>query len=355
MGVSIVSVKTYPTLFTELGGRDTWIAMIFASAFAILFIDLLFGIASVQRCSNLYQIYTRAAGKPLGTALYLLLAAGFVLNMGESMSMGASTIQEHFLPHFPIWILLFTCVACGFYVVRRGGSAVITTTIITLVLISMSGVVLAILSQRYKNIHLLEPVMGQGVTLPFVWCVIKLLAAYGCVMLAFPYVDGIADKKHLLRHGTFGMLIVAQIQVFCMLGTLMTFDVRRLNELIYPKLTQTQMISYFAFLEAGELFVMLQTVAGWFVKYVLAFLALKLLLEQAGWRLRGVSFVVSGAALALALCVAQNLFVLQDALNWLMLVQLANDIVVPLAVFTVFFFRCGPVQKEKPPETQNGR
>ncbi|WP_236912817.1 hypothetical protein [Clostridium sp. Cult1] len=40
LATSIVSLKTYPTIFIADGGRDSWIAMIIASIIAFLFFYL---------------------------------------------------------------------------------------------------------------------------------------------------------------------------------------------------------------------------------------------------------------------------------------------------------------------------
>ncbi|QUH18799.1 hypothetical protein [Alkaliphilus sp. B6464] len=48
----------------------------------------------------------------------------------------------------------------------------------------------------------------------------------------------------------------------------------------YPKLRQAQQVSYMRFLEFGELYVMLQIVDGWILKYVVAFYAILLLSKE---------------------------------------------------------------------------
>ena len=63
-------------------------------------------------------------------------------------------------------------------------------------------------------------------------------------------------------------------------GVISTFGTNRAVTLAYPKLIQTQLVSYSGFLESGEFFVMLQMLAGWFVKYVLSFQALLHLLKH---------------------------------------------------------------------------
>ena len=70
------------------------------------------------------------------------------------------------------------------------------------------------------------------------------------------------------------------MEVFANIGVLTTFGVSRVLRINYPKLIQTQLVSYFSFIEGGEFFVMLQMVGGWFIKYVLALNAILILLKK---------------------------------------------------------------------------
>lgn len=354
LGVSVVSLKTYPTIFVILGARDTWIAVIAASFLIFLIMDYLLAICKGSNCFNLYQIYKTAVGKPTAVILLGFLLITVFLNMAESTSMGPSTIQEHFLPYIPIWIFIAVTVLCGLYVAQRKGTAIITATIITIVMICISGITLAVLTQKYKNFSWLFPVFGEGLTLNFIHCVLKLLGCYGCVFLIFPFLEHISDKSRVIRHTNYGILFLAQVQIFSMIGNLTTFNVDRFMTLIYPKLTQSQMISYFAFLEAGELFVMLQVIAGWFIKYILCFFALLLLTDSLNIRFKAKSYVFSVLSLVFAVIVANNLFTLMHLINVLMYIQLANYVIIPIIVFTVFLCRYQPARlREKLPQQKN--
>lgn len=342
LGVSIVSLKTYPTIFIILGGRDTWIATIIASAIIFLIMDYWLAICKANNCYNLYQIYKIAVGKIAGTFFIACLFLTFFLNMLESTSLGADTVQEHFLPYIPTWLFIAATVACATYVVKRTGKAVVTTVIITIIMICISGITLAILTQKYKIWDHLLPIMGEGVTAKFIYCIVKLVGSYGCVFLIFPYLEHIEDKSKLIRHTNYGMLVMSEIQIFCMLGTLTTFDATRLHALIYPKLTQAQMISYFSFLEAGELFVMLQVIAGWFIKYILSFSALLLLANTLRIQFKGIVYVVAALSFVCSALAASNLFQLTDLINILVYIQLVNYILIPIGIFTLFWYRYEP-------------
>jgi hypothetical protein len=70
------------------------------------------------------------------------------------------------------------------------------------------------------------------------------------------------------------------MEIISMTGVITTFGPDRAMNIWYPKLIQTQLVSYFGFLESGEFFVMLQIVGGWFIKYILTFYGLIALLKE---------------------------------------------------------------------------
>lgn len=47
------------------------------------------------------------------------------------------------------------------------------------------------------------------------------------------------------------------MQILATIGTLSTSDINHAKNLVYSKLLQTQLISYWRFIESGEFFVML--------------------------------------------------------------------------------------------------
>lgn len=65
LGTSVVSLKTYPTTFMRDGQRDSWIAIIIASAIIFLVYLYFFNIWKKNK-HGLVEIYRIALGKYLG-------------------------------------------------------------------------------------------------------------------------------------------------------------------------------------------------------------------------------------------------------------------------------------------------
>lgn len=337
--VSVVTLKTFPSIFIWTGARDTWVITILASALILLFVWYLMTVCKKSGNYNLYDIYTKAVGRPAGTAFALLYLLTIFLSMFESVGAEASVIHNGFLILTPFWVFLVVTVCSAVYIVKKGIASVTMTTIITIIFISLSGMTLAVLTQKYKHLRYLFPVFEKGITGGFFLSLLQILGALSCFSIVIPYFDSIGDKTKLRKHTVIAMAYVVQIEIVSMLGVLSTFDVGRAERLVFPKLTQTQIVSVFGFIEAGELFVMLQVVAGWFIRYVVCFFAMMECFRLSGIKLRFKEYYAGGLTLLFSYLFAMDLFRMFQMISILLYIQFANFFAVPLVLYTVFFLR----------------
>jgi len=129
------------------------------------------------------------------------------------------------------------------------------------------------------------------------------------------------------------------MEIIATTGVIATFDIARINHMAYPKLLQTQLVSHFRFLEAGELFVMLQIVGGWYIKYVVTFYALIKMLKGLKINAPYFIYIISLLVAVSAYFAANDLFLLFRLLNYYTYIALINFVVIPLFAFTVFSFK----------------
>lgn len=355
VGLCTVSMKTYPTVFSLYGKRDTWIATIIASALILAFI--VFSLRAGKRIGDyaLHRVFRRAFGNRVGNAMTLIFLLTALCTVFESTAVESNVLHVNFMRDTPVWIFLAVSSAAAMYVVKRGGASVVSTTIIGMILVSLSGILLGILTQKYKEVKYLFPIFENGINLGFIGCVLRLLGAYGCFSLIFPYLDGIEDKRRLTRHCVLAMLFVIQIEVVAIIGVLTTFGLERMEQLLYPKITQTQIVSYFGFMEAGELFVMLQIVSGWFIKFIIALYALVEMLRQIGFKSVVIGYAGAAAAFVASCFIADNLYWYFRMLDILTIIQLIGFVLIPGAAFAVCMLRlrirkaAQPAKGQSPP------
>lgn len=339
LGTSIVSLKTYPKIFTQNGLRDSWVAIIISSIIILLF--LIFVIRTCQRkdCFNMVEIYQGAFGKPLGDLLIILFAVTLFFTLVECAAVEASSMHINMLIETPIWFFVLFFVGPAIYTIKQDLVSIITVTLIGIILIILAGINLAALTQRYKHWEFLFPIFTNGISKGFILSVLQTLGLYGSVAIVFPYLAKLNNKKGLLLPMVIGLLFVIQMQIVSITGIITTFDIQRINVMPYPKLLQTQLVSRFRFLEAGELYVMLQIIGGWYIKYVITFYALIRLIKTYKSNITYLIYIISALVAAAAIFAGNNVLLLFKLLDYYTYIALVNFVIIPVIVFTVFSFR----------------
>ncbi|MBM7865777.1 endospore germination permease [Heliobacterium gestii] len=341
LGLGVVSIKTYPIIFTQHAGRDTWIALIVASFITLVYVTYILWVCRQTKTYDIGVIYRSALGKPLGNLALALFGATIFLTLVESSAIEASAMRTNFMEETPLWFLLIWFLTVGVYAASRGYAAVLTVTLITIFLVFLSGVNLLFLTSSYKKYKYLLPIMAEGVSAPFLLATIKLLGAYGAVAIFFPYLIDIADRKKMTRGIIIGLLLLFQMQVVSMTGTLTTFDIERHNVMWFPKLLQTQAIRQYPFLESGELFVMFQVIAGWLTKFIISLFALLKTLEMIGLPTKHLVYLFGLITFFLSTLLTGDLFFLFSLLNDFIYISLINFMAIPFFVFSLFLLKGG--------------
>ncbi|WP_026476215.1 GerAB/ArcD/ProY family transporter [Alkaliphilus transvaalensis] len=335
-GTTIVSLKTYPKIYTQNGLRDSWIAMIIASILILLFMIYVINTCRRSNTYNLLEIYQGALGKTLGNIMLGFFCFTLYITLIESAAVQSSSMHTNMLLGTPIWFFILLFVGPAIYTIVQDKVAIITVTLVGIALITVAGINLASLSHTYKRWELLFPIFSRGISRGFIMSILQILGLYGCVAITFPYLIDVKTQNKLLRHTMFGILYVIQMQIVSITGVIATFDIGRINQMPYPKLLQTQLVSHFRFLEAGELFVMLQIVGGWYLKYVITFYALVKLLKAFRIKFKYQIYIISLLVAVPAFLVARNIVILFQFLNIYAYIALVNFIIVPTLVFLLY-------------------
>ncbi|MFL0269180.1 endospore germination permease [Candidatus Clostridium radicumherbarum] len=338
-GLIVVPIKTYPTIFTKTGGRDSWISLIFATIFIIIFFLSILYICKRKNCYDIIDIYKAAFGNVIGNFLIIMFALNIFLSLVESAAVEASSINVQFLIYTPVWNLLLLSVPVAVYIVKCGYSAVLSSVLIGIIFISTSGVILFFLTWKYKDFIRLLPILEHGFDMNFFITVIKLIGAYGGLYIVLLYLTDIKDTKIISKYSLYALIYVAQMQIISMTGTIATFEITILNSMSYPKLMQTQLIRQFNFLEAGELFVMLQIVAGWLLRTVITLFAIMKVFKKLNIDRPFMLYLVGICLYFSAFFAGRNLFTLFKLLDYLQYINLMNYVIIPIFVFIIFYIR----------------
>lgn len=336
---TVVSLKTYPTIYIYNGGRDSWIAMIISSAIILMYFIFALKVFQKTNCYDLYYMYCNALGKILGNILYTFFILSLFLTLVECAGVESSAMHTNLLLESPIWYLLIFLVFPAIYCVKKGTRSIVSLTIIGMILMTLAGINLVILTSTYKHYKNLLPIFENGITSGFLISIVKILGLYGHITICFLYMEYIEKKDKLLKYSLIGFLFVIQMQIVSVIGILATFQLERALRFPYPKLLQTQLVSYWRFIESGEFFVMLQTVGGWYVKYILVLHLVIKCLTNINLKNKYLIYIISVLTFLITYYVAENLLVFLKFLNIYSYISFANFLMVPFMVIAIFYFK----------------
>lgn len=265
-----------------------------------------------------------------------------LLTLVESAAIESNSMHTNMFIETPTWYLLLFFIVPIIYTIRKDIVAVITITIIGIILIMIAGINLSILTARYKSYKLLLPILENGIHSGIVIAIIKILGLYGSLSICLPYLPKLGTTEKMTRFVWIGLLIVIQMQIVSTAGVIMTFGPEKTINFSYPKLIQTQQVSYFRFLTLGELYVMLQILGGWMLKYLITFYGILIILK--GFNLKRkhlivLTYIISALIYITAYFVSKNLFILFRFLNYYAYICLINFVIIPFIVFTIFLVK----------------
>lgn len=339
-GTSIVTLKTYPSLLIQSGGRETWVIFILASILIFFYYISIINTCKKLNTYDITEIYRKALGKYLGTFFISLFYFNIFLSVVESSSLEANSMHTNMFIETPIWYLQLLFIIPAIYTLTKNLNAIKICTLIGLIFIFLAGINLVILSAKYKQYKLLFPIFPEGINISHITTLIKVLGGYGSIAISLPYLKFVEDKTHLKKHSIIAVIIVIQMEIISIMGVISSFGDARASTIFYPKLIQTQLISYFGFLESGEFFVMLQMVGGWFVKYIIAFYILLLFLKEIFIDYKNSTiFIVSSIVFAISFLVAKNDLFLFKILNYYLYISSFNYILIPLIIVAIIRLR----------------
>jgi spore germination protein (amino acid permease) len=351
----IVSLKTYPTIFLIYGKRDSWIALIIASLLFIYFFMKIINIWKNTNTKNMSQVYTTVFGNKVGKLFIFLFIFTLFITLVESAAVEANSMRTNMMIETPVWyLLLFFIIPC-LYVVRQDIVAIIVISLVLMLLIFLSGINLAIITAKYKKFQYLFPVFENGINIGFFICITKIFALYGCAVISLPYLSRIKDTSQIIKHAFIAVIVVIQMQIVSVCGMIMTFAPQLLMNMSYPKLIQTQLVSYQRFFEYGELYVLFQMLGGWLMKYIVTFYALILLLKELNLKRKQLilsSYIISFLVFVGAYIAANDTFLLFKLLNFYTYTCLVNFVIIPFLIFIKYSSivkkgvkRCQPREK----------
>ncbi len=339
IGVSIISIKTYMSVFIDIGGRDTWLASLIAGLIFIAFLLCITNIYKATNASDINEIFLKALPKPLGLLFLFIFILALFINAVESAAVEANVLHTTLFIDTPVWYALIFFIAPSLFIFTKKIRTLLIFIVISVFLFILNGVAFFILSQMYKDINYLLPVLGTGLTSKFFITILLVLGSLSSFMIAIPFIKFIDKNEHISKHSFYSGLIVIAFVVISFVGAITAFGPFRAANIFYPEFVLSQRIEIAGFLEFGELFFIIQTVIGFFVKYLLSSYSILLILDKFCKNKPLFIGIYTFLTYVLSNFLGVNNFYLYKTLKYIQVINLIAFIILPLIVFAIYYLK----------------
>lgn len=332
-GVTFISFKTYPSIFIELGGRDTWICVAISFIIFILFAMYLIRVAYSRKIYNINEIFTLGLPKVVGNILLFLFAVGLFLASLESATIEANVVKTCFFNETPTWYIIMFFILPSFFLIGKRLRTILIFTLISVSTLLFNSVILALITEKYKDIEYIMPVLSQGLEFSLFSTSLLVLGSLSAFVISLPYLKYVTNDSKIKKHSFIALSLLAFLCTYTIIGILSTFGPLRAANIFYPEFIQSQRVQIAGFLEFGELFFLFQSIIGLFIKYVLCSYGIYIIYEKHITNHKVYITIYSLAIFIFATFLSRNNYVLFDLLKYYQVINIILFIVIPLIAF----------------------
>lgn len=339
IGVTIISLKSYTSVFIAIGDRDTWLIAIFASVIFIIYLLYLISISIKTESFNLKEIFLKSYPKIISKILLLIFALTLFINSIECAAVEINSLHSTLFLDTPVWYALIFFMLPSFFILNKDIRTILIFIVISVIILIINGVLFFIMLQNYPEVNNLLPIFKDPLSKEVFKCFIYILGSYCTFLIAMPYLKFIDNSKKLKKHSLFAGLIIAIFVIISFILVISSFGPIRAKNIFYPEFVMSQRIKLAGFLEFGEFFFIVQTVAGFFVKYILSTYGILIIYSEEIKNKKFFIGVYSFLVFVLSNFIGSNNYYLHNILGSMQLVNLVAFLIIPLVTFTIYNFK----------------
>ena len=337
--VSSISLRSYSSVFINLGGRDTWIASIIAGIIYIAYVYFIIYVCKQTNSFDIKEIFKNTYPKTIGNILLFIFAFALFLTSVETAAVQSDSIHSTIFLETPIWYcLLFFIIPAGYLITRRIETLVIVI-IITVILVFSSMFFVEVLTLKYHTFQYLLPFFELGVNRRFLLSILLILGSLSSTAITFPFLKYISKKDKILKYSTIGTIIIAIISTLSILSAISTFGPIRASNIYYPEFLRVQRIQLNGFIEFGDLFFISKTVSVWFLKYVLCAVAILYMYKNVFTNKKIFAIGYSFLAYICSYVISKKHYLLFDFLKYYELIALILLCILPFVTFLIYYLK----------------
>ncbi|VYU32099.1 endospore germination permease [Clostridium tertium] len=342
LGTSIISCKTYLSIFVDVGGRSTWLASILASFIFVCF--LLFIMNTFKKTNNfdIVDIFNKSTPKFISSLFLIIFILALFLNAIEAAAVEANVLHSTLFIDTPIWYALAFFIVPSLFIFGKKIRTLLIFLIISFSIIIVNGILFFLLTQSYKDINNLLPILGDKPISNFLYSALMILGSMSSFMIVTPFLKYIDKTEHIRIHSLYAGVISSAFIILSFIGVITAFGPLRAANIFYPEFVLSQRIELAGFLEFGELFFIIQTVVGLFIKYILSTYSILLICNKFIKRKAVFIGVYTFLVFVLSNFLGVNNYMLYDISKYIQGVNLIAFIVIPFIVFIIYYFKFLP-------------
>ncbi|MGG7057990.1 GerAB/ArcD/ProY family transporter [Clostridium nigeriense] len=339
LGVTIISLKTYLSVFINKGGRDTWLSSLLAGIIFICFLLYIINICKVSNTFDIKEIFNKSLPKVLSYFCIAIFVLGLFINAVESAAVEANVLHSTLFIDTPVWYALIFFIIPSLFIFTKKMRTILIFVLVSVGIFLVNGIAFFLLTQGYTDINNLLPVLGNGLSKNFFSTTLLILGGFSTFMIVAPYLKYIDKNQHIRKHSFYAGIIATAFVVVSFVSAITAFGPSRAANIFYPEFVLGQRIELAGFLEFGELFFIIQTVIGFFVKYILATYSILLILEK---YIKRKSIFIGIYVFIVFVCsnfLGLNNFYLYDLLKYIQIINLVAFVLIPFIVFTLYYIK----------------
>lgn len=343
--VTLISIKTYPILFFSLGGRDTWLLILFSAIVVTLLGYYVINKFIKLNIPSINDLFIYSFGKFLGGLFLFIFALLLLFNAVESVSILSTSIHNAIFIQSPVWYGLLFFIIAGAYMLSMGFSSLLKLAISSITLVIISAVFLALALIQYHKFNYITPILGNPLNSNSGLAVIYILGYFSSLGITFPYLKKIQDKENLKKYYLITMLVVCLLSTLSIISALGFFNYFRASNIFFPEFVEAQRIEYGKFFESGELFVIVQNVLGFMVKYLLSLFGIYIIFKNKIKKANVFFILISILVYILSYYSSKNIFTLFSLLELFTLGNFIFMVIIPLFATFIYGLRYNSIKK----------
>lgn len=347
IGVMFISIKTYPSYFINIGGRDTWICALIASLLFVTYCTYLIHVMKKHNTYNIIEIYKRTLPKPISMFFIILLAIAFFISSIEAAAINASVLKIQYFLDTPIWYIILFFLMPTVILLNKNIRTISVFIIISVSALILNSIIFLILIEKYKNLDFIFPILKDGINSDFILCTILIFSSLCTIFIAVPFMKYLDNGKYLKKHTFITTTSVTLFICFCILGVIAYFGPIRASNIFYPEAIQGQRVEIAGFFEFGEFFFIFQTVIGFLVKYLLSSYAFILLFKKLSKNRFLFIFIYTFLTFTFSSLISMNSYYLSQLLGIYNIINGIIFFIVPLFIFISFDIKNGMGKSKK--------